>query len=118
MGALVLTGGSVVGAPVLMCGSVVGAPLLVGGSVRGVSLLTGGSFMGGLAGGMSVVLKGEIYPFVGGVRVFIISRRGIFIMLMIQFQSCHVVHLCQDLVAVIHIAQLECSLANDLMNSV
>ena len=36
------------------------------GGGGGGSLLTGGSFMGGLAGGMSVVLKGEMYPFVGG----------------------------------------------------
>ena len=52
---------------------------------------------------------------VGRGAVFVISRRGIFITLMIQFQSCHVVDLCQDFVAVIHIAQLECALAKDLM---
>ena len=40
--------------------------MLMGGSVLAVSLLTGGSFMGGLAGGMSVEQKGEMYPFVGG----------------------------------------------------
>ena len=44
-----------------------------------------------------------------------ISKRGIFITLMIQFQSCYVVDLCQDFAAVIHIVQLECALAKDLM---
>ena len=37
---------------------------------------------------------------------------------MIQLQSCHVVDLCQDFLAVIHMAQFEGALSEDFMNSV
>ena len=122
--ALVSMGGSVGEAPVLTGGSVHSGGSSVDGWVG-----SGGPIIGGFTADRWIIhgwvdwgnVRGlerrnvSICGEVGRGAVFVISRRGSFITLMIQFQS---VDLCQDFLAVIHIAQLECALAKNIMNSV